>query len=88
MKADDLLNYICLSCNIDYSKKIDEELKKRFKKTVKFSNNVLNLHACRNVHDLYLKGDILNLVDVFGIFRKMHLEVYQQDPTNFFQPLD
>ena len=47
MKADDLLNYICLSCNIDYSKKIDEELKKRFKKTVKFSNNVLNLHACR-----------------------------------------
>ena len=28
-------------------KKIDEELKKRFKKTVKFSNNVLNLHACR-----------------------------------------
>ena len=29
----------CLSCNKDYSNKIDEELKKRFKNTLKFSNN-------------------------------------------------
>ena len=32
----------CLSCNKDYSKKIDEELKKRFENTFKFSNNDIN----------------------------------------------
>ena len=36
---DNLIKYKCLSCNIDYSNKIDEELKKRFKNTFKFSNN-------------------------------------------------
>ena len=34
-----LIKYKCLSCNKDYSKKIDVELEKRFKKTFKFSNN-------------------------------------------------
>ena len=34
-----LIKYKCLSCNKDYSKKIDVELGKRFKKTFKFSNN-------------------------------------------------
>ena len=29
----------CLSCNKDYLNKINEELKKRFKNTLKFSNN-------------------------------------------------
>ena len=37
-----LLKYRCLSCNKDYSNKIDEELKKRFKNTFKFSNNDIN----------------------------------------------
>ena len=32
----------CLSCNKDYSNKIDEELKKRFKNTFKFSDNDIN----------------------------------------------
>ena len=36
---DNLVKYKCLSCNKDYSKKIDEEWKKRFKNTFKFSNN-------------------------------------------------
>ena len=39
---DDLIIYKRLSCNKDYSNKIDEELKKRFKNTFKFSNNVIN----------------------------------------------
>ena len=30
----------CTSCNIDYSNVIDEELKKRFKNSFKFANNV------------------------------------------------
>ena len=32
----------CLSSNINYSNKIDEELKKRFKNTFKFSDNDIN----------------------------------------------
>ena len=37
-----LIKYKCLSCNKDYSNKFDEELKKRFKSTFKFSNNDIN----------------------------------------------
>ena len=36
---DNLIKYKCLSCNKNYSNKIDEELKKRFKNTFKFFNN-------------------------------------------------
>ena len=39
---DDLVKYKCLSCNKDYSNKIDEESRKRFKNTFKFSNNDIN----------------------------------------------
>ena len=39
---NNLIKYKCLSCNKDYSNKPDEELKKRFKKTFKFSNNDIN----------------------------------------------
>ena len=38
----DLKEYKCLSCNKDYSNKIDENLKKRFKNTFEFSNNDIN----------------------------------------------
>ena len=37
-----LIKYKCLSCNKDYSNKLDEKLKKRFKNTFKFSNNDIN----------------------------------------------
>ena len=36
------MKYKCLSCNRDYSNKIDEELKNLFKNTFKFSNNDIN----------------------------------------------
>ena len=39
---DDLIKYKCLSCNKHYSNKFDEELKKKFKNTFKFSNNEIN----------------------------------------------
>ena len=39
---DNLIKYKFLSCNENYSNKIDEELKKRFKNTFKFSNNGIN----------------------------------------------
>ena len=36
---DNLIKYKYLSCNENYTNKIDEELKKRFKNTFKFCNN-------------------------------------------------
>ena len=36
------IKYKCTSCNKDYLNIIDEELKKRFKNTFKFSNNDIN----------------------------------------------
>ena len=37
-----LTKYKCLSCNKDYSNKLDEKLKKQFKNTFKFSYNDIN----------------------------------------------
>ena len=39
---DNLMNYKCLSCNKDYSNKLDEELKKKFKNKFTCSNNDIN----------------------------------------------
>ena len=36
------MKYKCLSCNKDYSEKIDEEFKNRFQNTFKSSNNDIN----------------------------------------------
>ena len=36
------MKYKCLSCNKNYSNKIDKEMKKRFKNTFKFYNNHIN----------------------------------------------
>ena len=37
-----MIKYKCLSCNKNYSNKLDEELKKKFKNTFNFSNNDIN----------------------------------------------
>ena len=39
---DNFTQYKCLSCNKDYSNKLDEKLKKQFKNTFKISNNDIN----------------------------------------------
>ena len=39
---DNLIKYDCLSCNEDYSNKLDEKLKRRFKNIFKFSDNDIN----------------------------------------------
>ena len=39
---DNLIKYNCLFCNKEYSNKLNEELKKTFKNTFKFSNNDIN----------------------------------------------
>ena len=40
--SDNSIKHTSLSCKKNYSKKIDQELKKRFKNTFKFSNNDIN----------------------------------------------
>ena len=39
---NNLIKYKCLSCNKNYSEKLTEELKNKFKNTFKFSNNDVN----------------------------------------------
>ena len=39
---DNLIQYKYLSCKKDFSNKLDKELRKKFKNTVKFSNNDIN----------------------------------------------
>ena len=39
---DNLIKYKCFSFNRNYSNKIDEKLKKRFKNTFKLNNNDIN----------------------------------------------
>ena len=39
---DNLIQYKCMSCNKDYSKKLYQELRKQFKNTFKFSNNSIS----------------------------------------------
>ena len=48
------MKYKCLSCNKDYSNKIDEELKKQFKNTFKFFNNDIIKFILLLRKDVYL----------------------------------
>ena len=50
---DNLIKYKCLSCNKNYSNKLDEELKIRFKNTFKFSNNDINKFILLLRKDVY-----------------------------------
>ena len=49
-----MIKYKCLSCNKDYSNKIDEKLKKRFKNTFKFSNNDIKIFILLLRKSVYL----------------------------------
>ena len=46
--------------------------------------NTFNLKNMGEYHDLYLKSDILLLVDVFENFRNTCLEYYKLDPCHYF----
>ena len=50
---DNLIKYKCLSCNKNYSNKLDENLEKRFKNTFKFSNNDINKFILLLRKDVY-----------------------------------
>ena len=50
---DNLIKYKCLLCNKDYSNKLDEKSKKRFKNTFKFSYNDINKFILLLRKDIY-----------------------------------
>ena len=50
---DNLIKYKCLSCNKDYSNKLDEKLEKQFKNTFKFSDNDFNKFILFLSKDVY-----------------------------------
>ena len=50
---DNLVKYKCLSCNKDYSNKLNEKLKKRFKNTFKFSDNDISKFILLLRKDVY-----------------------------------
>ena len=43
---DDLTKYKCSSCNKGFSDKLNEKLRKKFKNTLKFSNDDINYFFC------------------------------------------
>ena len=61
---DNLRKHKCLSCNKDYSNKLHEELKIKFKSTFKFSNNTINKFI------LLLRKSLYKDMDDWGKFNE------------------
>ena len=55
---DILIKYECLSCNKDYSNKLDEELKKKLQNTFQFSNNDINKFILLLKNGVYPHGNL------------------------------
>ena len=81
-KLDNLIIYKCLSCNKCYSKKLNEELKRKFKNTFKFSNNDINksiLLLKKGVYpfeymDYWEKFNKTTLSEKEGFYNNLNLE--------------
>ena len=54
------IKYKCLSCNKDYSNKLDKKLMKRFNNTFKFSNNDINKFMLLLRKGVYLMSTWMN----------------------------
>ena len=67
-----------------YSILNNKDISKEDNQHVKNVWNKFNLKNMGEYHDLYLKSDILLLVDVFENFRKTCLEYYKLDPCHYF----
>ncbi|CAI2193577.1 13941_t:CDS:2, partial [Funneliformis geosporum] len=56
----------------------------------KHAQKVWKEFRCKNLgeyHDLYLKTDILSLVNVWTEFQKMSIEYYELDPSHYISAL-
>ena len=42
----------------------------------------LNVKTFKKYNDLYVKGDVLLLADIFGAYRKRLFEIYDLDPLH------
>ena len=65
---ENLIKYKCLSCNKEYVNKLDKELKKKFKNTIKFSNNGINKFILLLKEGVYL----YEYMDDWKILMKQH----------------
>ena len=72
------MKYKCRSCNKNYSNIVDEELKKRFNNTNKFSNNDINKFT------LLLRKDVYpyEYMDEWGKFNETSLSEKEEIHSN------
>ena len=78
---DNLIKHKCLSCNKNYSDKIDEELKNGFKKTLNFSNNDINKFILLLISGLYL----FEYMDEWEKFNKTSLPEKEEFYRRFYR---
>jgi len=67
-----------------YSKLTEKELNDSDYAHAKKVWNKFNIQNMGEYHDLYLKGDVLLLADVFERFRNVCMSIYQLDPAHYF----
>ena len=69
-----MIKYKCLSCNKDYSGKINEELKKRFNNTFKFINNDINKFILLLRKGVYEKFNQTTLPEKEELYSNLNME--------------
>ena len=69
---DNLIEYKCLRCNTHYQKKFDENLKKRFLNTYKFSNLIsASIFFCCKKEDFYSHLNMMKIKHILNILMKI-----------------
>ena len=53
-----------------------------------YNAKIFELKNLQENHNLYVQSDTLLLDDVFENFQNICFEIYELDPTNFFQPVN
>ena len=79
-----MIKYDCLSCIKDYSNKIDEELKKRYKNTFKFSNNDTNkfILLLKGVYPYEYRDEREKFSEKTPVKEKLYTNLNMEDMTD------